>query len=150
MTMIKKMKVKYEDTYEYKVLQRLDEISGYAIIRAEIEDIAPRRQLDYALKSLIKKGKLTKLGRGIFARTKPSKFRPGETILPGPGYIDIIREALTKLGIPWTQSEYERLYNSGEWTQVPVRPTTVVCKRMRRKLAYKEAEFPFEIQLRSH
>ena len=68
--------------------------------------------------------------------------------MPGPGFIGIIREALTKLGIPWELSKYEKLYNAGEWTQVPVRPTTIIQKRMRRKLRYADKEFPFEIQTR--
>ena len=40
--------------------------------------------------------------------------------MPGPGYISIIRETLTMLGIPWELSKYEKQYNAGEWTQVPV------------------------------
>ncbi len=149
LTQIKKMKVKYTDTFEYRVLQKLEEISGYAILRSELDDVGPRRQIDYAIAQLIKKGKLAKLGQGIFARLSPSKYTPGEYVMPGPGYISIIREALTKMGIPWDVSKYEKMYNAEEWTQIPVRPKTVVYKRMRRKLAYDGMEFPVEIQTRS-
>ena len=142
------MKVRYTDTYEYQILQKLEEIPGYAILRSELEDIGPKRQVNYAIAQLIKKRNLIKLGSGIYARLKPSTFRPGEYIMPGPGFIGIIREALTKLGIPWELSKYEKLYNAGEWTQVPVRPTTIIQKRMRRKLRYADKEFPFEIQTR--
>ncbi len=141
--------MKYEESFEFKLLQKLASIEGSTILRSDFTEMAGSdRQISRALSSLVKKGILTRLGYGIYAKLEPSLYRKGETVLPR-GFIDIAREALTKMAIPWQMSDYERQYNAGETTQIPVRPTTLIQKRFRRKLSYKNREFPFEYSLRS-
>ena len=143
------MKVKYEDSFEFKFLQKVASIEGSTVLRSDFNEIeGSDRQISRALSSLVKKGLLIRLGYGVYAKLEPSLYRKGEYILPR-GFIEIAREALTKMAIPWKMSDYERQYNAGETTQIPVRPTTLIQKRFRRKLQYKNREFPFEYSLRS-
>ncbi len=144
------MKVKYQDSFEYIVLKNIENTDSIAILRSDLTQLGgSERQLSRALSSLVKKGKLARLGYGIYAPLRPSLFRKGESILPR-GFIEIMREALTKMGIPWAISEYERLYNEGRSTQIPATPVTIIGKRFRRKVSYKNREFPFEHSVRSH
>ncbi|MFN7096566.1 MAG: hypothetical protein ACK4PR_03270 [Gammaproteobacteria bacterium] len=143
------MKVTYKESFEYKILQKIESIQSVTILRNDFSTLGDSdRQISRALSSLVKKGRLVRLGYGIYAKLEPSLYRKGETVLP-IGFIDIIREALTKMGIPWKISDFEQEYNEGRSTQIPVRPTTIIEKRFRRKISYKNREFPFEYSLRT-
>ena len=46
----------------------------------------------------------------------------------------IAAPALTKLGVAWEPTEWERAYNEGRSTQIPINPQVKVKGRFSRKL----------------
>lgn len=144
------MKVAYENTTEYKILQKVNASRDATFLRKEFSSLPgeSERQISRGLAALVKKNVLARLGRGVYAKLQPSRYRQGEYLLPG-GFIEIARQALTKMGIPWRISQFEQLYNEGRSTQVPIRPVTIIEKRFRRHLSFKNREFLFESSSRN-
>ncbi len=60
------------------------------------------------------------------------------------GFIDAARQALDKLGVPWEPTEFQRAYNEGRSTQVPVNPAVRVKSRFARRLKYQDTELRLE------
>ena len=59
----------------------------------------------------------------------------GEPMLAARGgFIDAARQALDKLGVQWEPTEFQRAYNEGRSTQVPVNPAVRVKGRFARRL----------------
>jgi hypothetical protein len=53
------------------------------------------------------------------------------------GFVGAARSALTKLGVDWEPSQWERAYNEGRSTQVPVNAVVRVKSRFARRLGYR-------------
>lgn len=86
----------------------------------EFVDLGRKDQILRALRELVREGRLIRLEYGVYARAEHSKLT-GQPILAVPdGFVGASREALTKLGINWEPTEWERAYNEGRSTQVPV------------------------------
>jgi hypothetical protein len=60
------------------------------------------------------------------------------------GFIDAARQALDKLGVAWEPTEFQRAYNEGQSTQVPVNPALRVKGRFSRQLRYQDTELRLE------
>lgn len=136
------MKVKYEETTEYKLWQYIQNASSDVILREDFVWLDSDRQVTRALNALIKQGKIAKLGYGIYVRLSYSELT-GKNYLPN-GFVAVAREALTRLGIRWDISEAEKSYNSGESQQVPANPATKLLDRFRRTISYRGMELRFE------
>ncbi len=136
------MKVKYEDSTEYKVYQYVMASASDVFLRSELDLLDTERQITRAVNALIVKGKLAKIGYGVYVRLGYSEL-VGSTYLP-KGFVALGREALTKLGVKWDISEAEKAYNEGRSQQVPANPPTRLLERFRRRLSYKGMELRFE------
>ena len=90
-----------------------------------------------AIRQLVQAGQLIRLGYGVYGRAVPSPLS-GQPMLATPdGFIGASREALTKLGVAWEPSSWERAYNEGRSTQVPVNAVVRVNGRFTRRLSYR-------------
>jgi hypothetical protein len=97
-----------------------------------------------ALRSLTRKGRLVRLGYGVYGRAITSRLS-GKPILYSPnGLAGAARQALTKLGVEWEPTEAERAYNEGRSTQVPVNPAVRVKGRFSRRLRDGNTELVLE------
>ncbi len=141
--MVSDMKVSYQNSMCYQVLERIRSIPGNAILRPDLADLGSRRQVSRALKKLIEMQEIVKLGYGIYGRLTRPLFNPTITYLEG-GFLPTAREALTRLNVPWEPSQLEKDYNARRSTQVPANPSTKVNSRFCRKLTYKNMEFRTE------
>jgi hypothetical protein len=54
------------------------------------------------------------------------------------------RQTLDKLGVPWEQTDFQRAYNEGRSTQVPVNPAIRVKGRFSRRLRYLDTDVRLE------
>jgi hypothetical protein len=100
----------------------------------EFADLSSETQVVRALRSLVRDGRLVRLGYGVYARAIVSRLS-GEPLLLNPtGLRGAAREALTKLGVKWEPTEAERAYNEGRSTQIPVNPVLRVKGRFSRRL----------------
>lgn len=94
-----------------------------------------------ALRQLVQRGKLMKIGFGIYSRVIKSPFddRP----IPPKG-LSTLRQALERVGIKPLPSRSERDYSAGLTTQVPTGRVVGVLRRVRRQIGYNGISLSFE------
>jgi hypothetical protein len=130
------MKVIFKKSITFKVLKRIEALSGEVVLRLDIADLAGPRQISRALNRLVESGHLAKLGYGVYAKLSRSKI--ADTTYLKEGVLPTMRAALTKLNISWEPSAEEKDYQPGRSTQIPVNPATKLKNRFRRQLRYRE------------
>ena len=135
------MRVIFTDSITYKVLKRIEALPSNVVLRSDIANIANPRQISRAINRLIKDGRLTKLGYGVYAKLARSQV--GQTSYLKKGVLSTLREALTRLNIKWELSDEERDYQAGRSTQVPANPSTKLKNRFRRQLQYRNMGLKF-------
>ena len=85
-----------------------------------------------------------RLGYGVYGRAEVSRLSGRPMLAARGGFIDAARQALDKLGVRWEPTEFQRAYNEGRSTQVPVNPVVKVKGRFARRLKYQDAELRLE------
>lgn len=130
------------ETLETKLAKRIDRKRGDVFLRADFNDLGGYVQVSRALKQIIDKGQLVRIGQGLYARTRPS-------LLDGkPAPVKSLRaltdEALQRLGIETGPTQFEQAYSAGKTTQVPAGRSVAVAKRVRRKIGYNGVTMSFE------
>lgn len=136
------MKVKYENSIEYKALLRIKSIRGSVVLRNDLDGLGSHRQISRALTKLIEEKKLVKIGTGIYAKAYLSKY--SDIPLIKNGIDSTLRKALDRLGVEYEPGTAEKEYNEGKSTQVPARNIVRLKSRCRRRIAYRNIELIFE------
>lgn len=136
------MRVKYQDSIEYKVLNRLKKISGSIVLRQDLSDLGSYRQISRVLKQLIAEKKLVKISSGIYAKAYVSKYT--DIPLVKNGVDATLREALKRLGVVYKPGSAEQDYNTGKTTQLPVGNIVRLKTRCRRRIGYGNNTLIFE------
>jgi hypothetical protein len=117
-----------------RVRTRITRSRASVFLPREFRDLGGEDQVLRALRELVRDGQLVRLGYGVYGRAIRSSLS-GQPILYSPdGFIGAARQALTKLGVAWEPTEWERAYNEGRSTQVPVNPIVKIKGRFSRKL----------------
>jgi hypothetical protein len=125
---------------ENRIAKRRDDV----FLTREFADLGGQRQVLRALSKVVAEGRLVRLGYGVYGRTFISKLT-GKPLLYNPnGFIGAARTALTKLGVAWEPTEWERAYNEGRSTQVPVNPAVRIKGRFSRRLRDGNTELVIE------
>lgn len=132
------MKVSFNKSITFKVLKRIERLSGDIVLRSDIANIADPRQISRALDRLVKDGYLAKLGYGVYAKLAKSEI--AQTTYLKEGVLPTMRAALNRLNIRWEPSQEEQDYQAGRSTQIPANPTTKLKDRFRRQLRYRDME----------
>jgi hypothetical protein len=132
----------YQNSLKFKVLARIQRISGNIILREDIQDMGSPRQISRCFKDLVEMGKLVRIGYGVFAKAYISE-NLNKPIIQG-GFGQACKEALTKLGIEWELGSAEQEYNAGLSTQVPVRTIVQLKSRYRGHLTYGNSKLIVE------
>lgn len=129
------------DRIEARIARKRDDV----FLPREFLDLGGARQVLRVLRGLTEQGKLIRLGYGVYGRAEISRLS-GQPMLAAPGeFIGAARRALDKLGVPWEPGKWERLYNEGCTTQVPVNPAVCLVKsRFARRLKYQDTELRVE------
>jgi hypothetical protein len=136
------MKVKYQDSIEFKVLKRLKEVRGTIILRQDLHDFGSYRQISRVLNRLIEEKKIVKIGAGIYAKAYISKYADIPLIKNG---VDLaLRDALKRLKIKFELCSAEKEYNEGKTTQIPTANMVRLKSRCRRQIGYKNSKLLFE------
>jgi len=131
-------------TLREKVEQRIAERRDDVFLPREFRDLGGEDQVLRALRDLTREGHLMRLGYGVYGRAERSRLT-GRPMLAAPdGFIGAAQQALDKLGVPWEQTEFQRAYNEGRSTQVPVNPAVRVKSRFARRLRYQDMELRLE------
>ncbi len=138
------MRVRFEQSLRYKILERIRSMSDMAILRADLADLAPPRQLSRALQKLVEDNQLVRLGYGIYGKLFFSRYTNRYCL---DGFIlGVGREVLNKLNIPWLPAQCEEDYNSGRSQQVPANPITRIKGRFSRTIKYGDISFPYQLE----
>ncbi len=127
---------------ETRLMKRIDRKRGNVFLRSDFSDLGGYDQVGRALRLLVGKGKLLKIGQGLYTRAAASPF--DGTPAPVKGLRALATEALGRLGVESAPTRFEQAYNSGQTTQVPAGRVVAVRKRVRRKLGYNGTFVSFE------
>jgi hypothetical protein len=127
---------------EKQIARRIARKRGDVFLRTDFSDIGGYDQVGRALRDLVRKGTLIKIGLGLYARARPS-FRGGK---PTPmNGLRTLKEGLRRLGIETGPSRADLAYNSGRSEQVPTgRVVALRGKRTRRQIGYDGFFLVFE------
>jgi hypothetical protein len=129
-------------TLETRMLKRIDRKRGDVFLREDFTDLGGYDQVGRALCNLVRKGRLLKIGHGLYTRAQPSPF--DGTPAPIKGLRALAAEALKRLGIETAPTRLEQAYNEGRTTQVPAGRVIAVRKRVRRRIGYGGNVMSFE------
>lgn len=132
------MRVEYKKSIEYRVLRKINRLNSDVVLRSDIASLAQPRQISRALNSLVKNGRLAKLGYGVYAKLTRSNI--ANTTYLKEGVLPTMRTALDRLNIEWEPSAEELDYQAGRSTQIPANPNTKIKSRFRRQIRYRNME----------
>jgi len=128
-----------------KIEQRIDRKKGEDVfLTREFAKLGGEDQVLRALRTLVKRGRLVRLGYGVYGRATVSRLSGKPMLFSPEGFAGAARQALDKLGVEWEPTEAERAYNEGRSTQVPVNPVVRVKGRFSRQLRYGKSELVLE------
>lgn len=134
--------MKTPNTVENRITRRIDSSDRDVFMRKDFVDIASYTQIGRSLKELVKKGKIVKIGYGLYAK---AAFSPlSKRIVPRRGLRELATEALKKLQIEVVASSYDQAYSQGRTTQVPTGRVVGVKGRVSRKIGYDGKYVTFE------
>lgn len=129
-------------TLEYKVAARIARKENAVFVREDFEDLGGYDQIGRILRGLVQKGKLVRIGYGLYAKARVSKLT-GKTV-PVQPLPTLAKEALERLGLEIFPSHLEQEYNAGRTTQVPTGRAIAVKGRVSRKIGYNGAYISYE------
>jgi hypothetical protein len=121
--------------------KRIARKRGDVFLRADFDDLGGYDQVGRALLALVRRGRLMKIGQGLYARASTSPF--SDTPVPPKG-LGTLTEALQRLGVEPLPSRLQQDYNAGKTTQVPTGRVVAVRQRVRRQIGYDGVYLKFE------
>lgn len=134
--------MKYNKTIEGKIATRIARKQSSVLLREDFDDLGGYDQVGRALLALIKKGKLIKIGYGLYAKAKISSLT-GNTVPIEPLPM-LAQRALDRLGAAPGLSRAATDYREGRSTQVPTGRLISVNKRISRKIGYNNVAISYE------
>lgn len=136
------MTIRYKNVFRDKALERIQSLKSEVVLWSDLNDLGSARQISRALQDCIADGVLARIGRGIYAKTKPSKYIDKPLIRVG--FDQACIEALKRLNIKWELGQLIKDYNAGRSQQVPAQLEVRLKKRFRRTFAHSKNRFRFE------
>lgn len=131
-------------TLNERIRERIGRRRDDVFLTREFRDLGGEDQVLRALRGMVRDGQLVRLGYGVYGRAETSSLSGKPILAARGGFIDAARQALDKLGVEWEPTEFQRAYNEGRSTQVPVNPAVRVKSRFSRRLSYQDAELRLE------
>ena len=129
---------------EERILQLINDSNREVFIRKDFADLAGYDRVGRVLSRLILKGKLIRIGYGLYAKAMIAPI--SKRSIPRIGISLLATEALERLyNIQTFPSSFEQSYNSQETTQVPTGRVIGVKEPIRRKIGYDGKYITFEL-----
>ncbi len=125
-----------------RLQKRIARKRGDVFLRTDFDDLGGYDQVGRALRQLVEKGRLMKVGYGMYARARPS-ILDGRS-MPTKGMRELAVEALGRLGVETAPTRWDEAYASGKSVQVPTGRVIGVRGRVRRKIGYNGVYLKFE------
>jgi hypothetical protein len=105
-------------------------------------DLSDRDQVMRALRKLISKNLIMKVGQGVYVKAKESKLTG--KIIPQIDLAEIGKAVAKKLNIKVLPSRYELWYNEGKTTQVPSGKVIAIKGTILRKIGFNGVYIIYE------
>lgn len=131
--------MKLEDRIRRSITQRASTV----VLRSELSAMGSTSQVGRVLARLVADGKLVRVSKGAFAKTRINKF----TGQPAPAATleAIAAELFRKLGVDVAPSQLVEEYNSGKTTQIPMAVTVSTGgRRISRKVTVGKRTLSYE------
>jgi len=129
------------DNLEARLLERIRRMRRNVFLRADFSELGGYDQIGRALRTLVKRSELLKVGQGLYARARTSPL--SGRLVPAKG-LGTLREALARVGIETVPTQLEQDYEAGRTTQVPTGRVVGVRTRVRRKIGYGGVQLGYE------
>lgn len=127
---------------EKRIARRIARKKANVFLRRDFEDLGGYDQVGRALKCLTAKGRLVKIGYGLYARTTLSPIS-GKTLAAKP-LPSLTLEALERLDVEAMPSTFAQANSAGTSTQIPTGRMIAVRSRISRKIGYDGKYVSFE------
>lgn len=129
-------------TLEKKIQYRVKRQKDSVFILDDFLDLSDKPQIMRALKKLINKQLIVKVGQGLYARARISTIT--NKPVPDNSIRNIAFEALKKLNVKASPSKYDRMYQEGISTQVPTGRVIAIKGRVNRKIGFDGKYIKYE------
>src|SRR5580700_9730826 len=96
------------DSLQDRLEQRIARKRGDVFLRADFDDLGGYDQVGRALRQLVEKGRLMKIGQGLYTRTSTSPF--SNKSVPPKG-LGTLTEALVRLGVEPLPTKLQMAYS---------------------------------------
>lgn len=131
-------------TLQQRVALRVRKSTRDVFLTRDFEDISGEDQVIRALRALVEDRMLLRLGKGVYAKARPSSLS-GKAVLANPGgFLPVAKQALERLGVKVELTDAQRAFAEDRSTQMPVNPVLKVKGRFSRKLRYGKSELIIE------
>lgn len=127
---------------ERRIADRIARRKGDVFLRGDFADLGGYDQVGRALRRLAAKGRLARIGYGLYARTVPSPLS-GRNV-PAKPLPMLSREALARLNVETLPSRFAQANSAGTSTQVPTGRVIAVKGRIARRIGYDGKYVSFE------
>jgi len=123
-----------KQTLLQKISLKIKRSRKQVFLRSDFEKLADYDQVGRALRQLVRKGVLIKLGYGLYVKSKINRFTNQPMISAAGGFRQVAYEALKRLGVNYEPSELEKQYQEGS-TQIPAKAQVLINDRFQRKVS---------------
>lgn len=119
---------------EKKIQYRIKKSKTSSFMLSDFQDLSDKDQVMRALRKLIAKNVIVKVGQGVYVRAKISKATGAS--IPEKTLQEIALEVMKKLKIKVLATDFDLSYNKNETTQIPTGRTIFVKSRVCRKIGF--------------
>lgn len=123
-----------KDTLERKIQRRITGLKTASFMPADFKDLSGKPQVNRALKKLVNKNQIIRIGRGLYVRAKLSTVT--NMLIPEKNLQEIALEVLERLNIEVVPSPFLSAYNKRLSTQVPTGRVIFVKSKINRKIGF--------------
>jgi hypothetical protein len=127
---------------EKRIQYRIKKSTDYVFMLSDFLDLSDRDQVMRALRKLIGKGLILKLGQGVYVKAIKSLI--DDSLIPALSLQEIGKIVANKLKIKVIPNKYEVWYNEGKSTQVPTGLVISVLGRINRKIGFNGIYIKYE------
>ena len=119
---------------EKRIQYRIKKSRTSSFMLCDFQDLSDKDQIMRALRKLIAKNILIKVGQGVYVRARLSKAT--NTPIPEKSLQEIALEVMKKLKIKVVSTDFDLSYNKSETTQIPTGRTIFIKGRICRKIGF--------------
>jgi len=126
-----------------RIVVSINRSKSQVFLRREFNSLGSYKTVGEALRSIVKRGLLVRVGHGIYAKAKPSVLSGNP--IPQASLIEIGLEVMSKLGVNADLGKSAREYRDGKSTQMPMATVLSVGRaRVSRRIGFGKRFIRYE------